>query len=399
MSNARFMLRYYANVRFPSERANSIQIVQMCSAFHLAGLEVRLCHPWRINRFTSKAPTIHAHYGVPENFALKKLVSLDLIDLLPRALQPPAFRLQSFTYGMRALFDMKRHGEALFYIRDNATLAVAASLLPQAARRRLFYEAHDFPQKAASARALLRAASQCGGVIAITRGLAERFEEAGLARDRLHVAPDGVDLARFEDLPGRAKARARLGLAVDVPLALYTGQLFDWKGVDTLVRAAAHFTEGMILLVGGAEKDRHRLAEVAAGRGLEDRVIFKDPVPPQEIPVHLCAADLLVLPNSGRFPISAQYTSPMKLFEYMAACRPIVASDLPSLKEVLRHEENALLVPADDPESLGRAMVRLLTEPALGDRLAACAGREAGRYGWEERARGIKAFMEGKLKA
>ena len=155
MNASRARLHYFANVRLPSERANAIQIVQMCAAFGGAGLEVRLYHPLRYNRFRTSARTIHEHYGVPKNFETKRIFSLDGIDLFPAALKRPAFRLQSFTFGLRSLYEIRRERADFCYIRDNATLALAASLLPERFQRRLFYEAHDFPEKPASARALV----------------------------------------------------------------------------------------------------------------------------------------------------------------------------------------------------------------------------------------------------
>ncbi|MBU0756218.1 MAG: glycosyltransferase family 4 protein [Planctomycetes bacterium] len=398
MADPRIAINYFANVRFPSERANSIQIIRMCSAFSRVGGEVTLCFPWRINRYRSSAPTLHAHYDVSPDFRTKQLFSLDLIDLLPLGCQPPAFRLQSFTFGLRAVLSMWRTGQVFFYIRDNATLALSALLLPSSARHRLFYEAHDFPVRPASAGALLRAARKCGGVVSITRGLQRRFEETGLPLERLHVAPDGVDLADYQSLPAMAEARERLDLPREGRIAVYAGQLFPWKGVDTLVRAASFLPGCKLVFVGGSVRDRQRLRSLSAERNTEDRVRFIDQVPPGEVKDYLCAADILVLPNSGKFPISAEYTSPMKLFEYMAAQRPIVATDLPSLREVLRHEENALLVRPDDPEALAGAMARLLTDKSLGDKLRSCASREVRRYTWEERARGISAFIQTTVK-
>jgi glycosyltransferase involved in cell wall biosynthesis len=382
------MLRYYANVRFPSERANSIQIMSMCSAFAEAGAEVELLHPRRYNRFTTEAKNLYEHYGVAPDFAVKKLFSVDFIDRLPRCFQHPAFRLQAFTFGWNALKEMHKTPEAVSYIRDNATLALAASRLPEPLRKRLVYEAHDFPEKPASARALVRAVRRSGGAVCITRGLKDRFMEAEVPGERIHVAADGVDLGRFKDLPSREEARAEIELPPEAPIAVYTGQLFPWKGVDTLVNASALLEGWQIVLVGGREEDRRRL-------GTGARIRFVDQVPPNRVPLYLSAADALVLPNSAKPAISRLYTSPMKLFEYMAARKPIVASDLPSLREVLEHERNALLFEPDRAEALAAALSRLLTEDGLKDRLASEAFREVENYQWKERAAGILKFIEG----
>ena len=392
-------LRYFANVRIPSERANALQIVHMCAAFAEAGMEVTLYHPLRINRYRTDAPSVYDHYGVPPLFRMRRLCSLDLIDLCPRALQGPAFRLQALSFGLRGLPLLGRSGAEFLYVRDNLFLALAGRLRPRAARERLFYEAHHFPERPASARAFARAAAGCAGVVAITRGVAEPLLEAGLPEERLLVAPDGVDLDRFRGLPGRETARARCALPAGGPLALYAGQLLPWKGVDTLVRSAAFLPGWRIVVLGGAERDRARLRELAPREPGAGAVIFRAPVPPKEVPFFLRAADVLVLPSSGRHALSARYTSPLKLFEYMAAGVPVVASDLPSTREVLRHGETAVLVPPDDPAALAEALLHVLTRPELGDRLARNARAEVERYGWKARAAAIRRFMETRARA
>ena len=111
------------------------------------------------------------------------------------------------------------------------------------------------------------------------------------------------------------------------------------------------------------------------------------------MPLYQAAADVLVLPNTAQAAISREHTSPLKLFEYMAAGRPIVASDLPSLREVLRHGDNAWLMQPDDPAALAQGIQHLLAEPALAARLAAQAQEEVQAYTWEQRAANILRFV------
>ncbi len=115
-------------------------------------------------------------------------------------------------------------------------------------------------------------------------------------------------------------------------------------------------------------------------------------MPPARVADYLAAADFLLLPNSASTPLSIRHTSPMKAFEYMAAERPVIASDLPSIREIFQHEVNALLVPPDDPEQLRAAIRRLLDEPQL----RVCVSREARRrvegLTWDHRAGDILEF-------
>ena len=128
-------------------------------------------------------------------------------------------------------------------------------------------------------------------------------------------------------------------------------------------------------------------------------VVFAGHVAPERVPLYQAAADVLVLPNTAQATISREHTSPLKLFEYMAAGRPIVASDLPSLREVLRHGDNAWLVQPDDPAALAQGIQHLLAEPTLAARLAAQAQEEVQAYTWEQRAERILSFVEGHVSA
>lgn len=115
--------------------------------------------------------------------------------------------------------------------------------------------------------------------------------------------------------------------------------------------------------------------------------------PHQEIPYWLKAADVLVLPNSAKEKISRFYTSPLKLFEYMASGTPIVASDLPSIREVL-NEKNAVLVKPDSPEFLTAGIMKVLENPYLSDKISKQAFQDVQNYTWEKRAEKILRFIK-----
>ena len=108
--------------------------------------------------------------------------------------------------------------------------------------------------------------------------------------------------------------------------------------------------------------------------------------------MYLAAADVLVLPNTARTRMSERYTSPLKLFDYMAAHRPIVASDLPSLRDILTHE-NAILVGPDDASALRDGIRKILDDKAFGVQLAERAFEDVHRYTWQKRAAKILHFL------
>jgi glycosyltransferase involved in cell wall biosynthesis len=164
--------------------------------------------------------------------------------------------------------------------------------------------------------------------------------------------------------------------------------------VDILLRALARVPEASGLIVGGhgAEPDLGRLKALAADLGIANRVTFTGLVDPERVPAFLMAADVLALPNPAS-AISTNFTSPLKLFEYMAAGRPIVASDLPAIREVLTHEVDALLVPPGDDAAMAAAIARLLEDRALAGRLAAAAQDRVRDYGWDTRAERLEALL------
>ena len=399
-------LLYLANVRIPSEKAHVYQIFQMCDAFAARGVAVRLIYPRRANLDELRdVGDPAAFYGVrrsPDLVELPcldpvKLVTIDLPALARTPLNPAAFAVQTASFALAATAYARRERGAVppVYSRDWPLLwpVVVGGRRPPV----VIWEAHDLPQGRLARRALRRLLPRLDGVVSISHGLARELAGAGgSATPPVLVAPDGVDLERFTPALSVAEARRRLGLSVDRQIVLYAGHLYDWKGVDTLARAAARLpAAAQVVIVGGTPADRTRFAGWLRREGLTERVRMAGYVPPTQVPTYLAAADVLVLPNSGAVPIAHTYTSPLKLFEYMAAERPIVASDLPALREVLDHDKTAWLVPADSPPALAAGITAILQDPARGRRLAAAAAVAVRRYTWDERAARVLRWMDG----
>jgi glycosyltransferase involved in cell wall biosynthesis len=149
------------------------------------------------------------------------------------------------------------------------------------------------------------------------------------------------------------------------------------------------------LIIGGheAEPDLGRVRDRVRALGLDARVELTGLVPPADVPALLARATILVLPNVAS-AISARFTSPLKLFEYMAAGRAIIASDLPAIREVITDDVNGLLVAPGDAAALAAAVTRLASTPALADRLARTAFEHARTFTWERRAERLEPVLE-----
>jgi glycosyltransferase involved in cell wall biosynthesis len=243
-------------------------------------------------------------------------------------------------------------------------------------RAKTILELHTLPAQTIVMKRILRRVKRLN---AISRGLASDVV-AFSGRSDITVIPDAVDLKRFDNLPDQRSARAQLGLP-DKPLVLYTGNFYPWKGVDTLADAAFFLKDITVVLVGGTDEyDYQRIAKKAESA---PNLIVRRFEAPERMPIYLAAADVLVIPNAKSTAISERYTSPLKLFEYMAAEKPIVASDLPSLREIL-DEDTAIFFEPDSVQSLASAIRRALKPEAalLGTR----AHERARVYSWEARA-------------
>lgn len=361
-------LLYIANIRLPTEKAHGIQIMKTCEAFAKAGVEIELVVPTRHNKLTANPFT---YYGVPEN--LFKIVTLHVPDLIRYGRL--GFLASSVWFSERARWSKSFWTAGMIYSRDALVLAQYLLL-----GRKIVFEAHAKPSFVA--RIVARHAHR---VVVISNALREVFVAAGIPKERIIVAPDAVDEHLFDTVPGKDEAREILGLPLAEHIVVYTGHLYVRKGADTLADAAVHIPDALFVFVGGTTED---MARFKKRWGSQENIRIVGHVAPERVPLYLRAADVLVIPNSGKSEDTARFASPMKLFEYMASGTPIVASDVPSIREVLGDQE-ALFVAADSPVALAESIASAFAQENEARARAVSAQHKAGEYTWEKRARHI----------
>ena len=238
-------------------------------------------------------------------------------------------------------------------------------------------------RKGAFFRRLIRQASQ---IVAISQGVADAVEELPFPKERILVAHDGYDERQFSVNVSKDEVRKALSLPRGRKIAMYIGGFDIWKGVETFCQSASLLTEHGILgvVIGGTEK------EVKEYKAKYPHVFFVGERPYRELPVNQQAADVLVIPNSAKARISREFTSPLKLFAHMASGVPIVASDIPSIREVLTENESCFFK-SDDIKDLARAITDALSDGKL--LLAAKASQKVQEFTWTKRVRNILDFF------
>ncbi|MEO7275775.1 MAG: glycosyltransferase family 4 protein [Vicinamibacterales bacterium] len=382
---------YLADIRFPLERANGIQSMETCHALARRAHAVHM-----VVRPDTEQPARDPYlfYGVP------RLDSLT-IERAPVSGPAPAKRLGYLAFALGRAIGRDRPDVVL--TRD---LGVAAFLvgLPDLVRPPVVYESHGYaPEVAAalpsmvataavaSARKLRRLAKReaavwqrAEGMVTLTQTLADDMEQRFGQRPRVAVVPDGVRLTPPDPRP----------VSQGRPIVAYAGHLYAWKGVDILLEALASMPDVEGLIVGGHERepDLARTKAVAERLGVASRVTFTGLIEPPKVREQLARATVLILPNPAS-AISSRFTSPLKLFEYMAAGRPIVASDLPALREVLSPDDTAVLVMPGDAPALRAGIRRVLDDPGFAGRLASRALETVADFSWDRRAERLEALL------
>lgn len=378
-------ITYVENVRLPTTWAHGYQIMRTCEAMVGAGASVDLVVPTRRPEGPQADPFLA--YGVGRTFTLRRVPCLDLVPMHPTPLEPALFWLsrQSFFRKMGRVRVLD--GADWGFARDPATVAALLRAFPKA---RICMEVHDDPRGNAARWQTVR--SGVHAWVAISAGVRDMLVGEGVPADAVCVAPDGFSPDEFVRLPSRAEARKALGIADDALLFVYTGQLLPWKGLDGIAPAFRSLPPGAALaIVGGQEEDRARI-RAAAGGDLP-QVRFVPHQPRGKAHVWLAAGDAAVLPTSAGFEIGRSFSSPIKLFEYLAAGLPIIASDVPTSREILTETE-ALFFRPDDPGSFAAAAARFAAlSPAQRAAMAAAAREKSAAYTWHARGERIVRFL------
>ena len=368
--------------RTRAEDAQGVHVRALCQAFRDAGHPVRVIAPprWRSGaKGGDRAEGAAARIG-------GRAIPQWAYELLALAYNGPAFVMlcgailwqrPGLVYERYALFNVAgRLASALFRVpfvlEVNAPLSLEMQREGGLVFRRLAQRLEDW---------LCSRATQ---TVVVSGAMARILAARGVPEGRLMVIPNGVDRRAFHPAVDGSAVRRDLGLEAQFVVG-FVGWVRPWHGVDRLLQAAASLRESipeLVVLVVGGGPAIPELREQAQRLGLGERARFVGAVPQSEVPAHVAAMDVAVQPDV------TEYASPIKLFEYLALGKAVVAPAKPNITEVVADGRDALLFDPGHTGDLARCLHRLWADPELRHRLATRAGDlvEERGFTWEANA-------------
>lgn len=375
---------YITDYPIPSFRAHSFQIMKMCQAMIQNGHDITLITPYKDQNLPDVySASFWRQYGIQQKFFIQPLPYLY------------TGRFSDYLFGWKTVWNALRLKADLIYTRFPGAAIFSAFIGTPT-----ICEFHEVPQYKQSVDKrfaniygpLLKRAPWLLHYVVVTKALKmdllKRYPN--IFKDKkIVVAPDGVDLERFQHLPDRITARNLLN--IDFPtnfVAGYAGHFYPGKGVEIIYQLASSNPQVTFLLIGGSREEVTSHRQRIRQKGLKN-IILSGFVNNAELPTYLSACDALLLPNqltpaNHEYAYISRWTSPLKLFEYMACRRSIIASDLPVLREVL-NDDNALLCPPDDLESWNRALRQCIHDVGLVEALVTQSRQDVDQYTWQNR--------------
>lgn len=373
---------YCTNVRLPSERAHGHQIAKVTAALRDMGHEVEIFAPYRKNVIQQ---SFESYYGITSPICLHHLGSTDGIAAW---WAPGILGLKLTTYllgrNLRAVLKARPGDFDVVYTRTPELLPFITNLgFP------VILELHRIPRIGRTG--FLRLLRSCKLIVALTSPMRQALIDMGVSDVPVIVEGDGVDLHDFEALPSAKDTRTSLGVPDTIPLIVYAGQLKSMglsKGIPELLGAlgvlADRGLEFRAVIAGGPESEKEKFSE-SLSEHVKKFVTFTGHIAHLKIPTLLTAADVLVYPApKSEHLFYTRDTSPLKLFEYMAAGKPIVAADLPPLHDAV----DASMVTFAEPgnaHSFAEAILMILEHRDDATKKAALARAHVEQFTWGKR--------------
>lgn len=377
-------LIYINHSRIPTEKAHGVNIISMCQAFYNQNNDLTLIIPNIKNHINSD---LYQYYGLVSEFSIKRLPTISALRW-EKYLGKFSFWFQfnSFYISVCLYLLFRSRKNVIIYTRDYP--AALLSFLGY----QVIYECHGIPKYE---KIFFYLAKFFDKIIVISKGLEGYFLKYGFDPEKIFIASDAVNLEKFDINISTEEARKKLFLPEYKKIICYCGKFKTMgmdKGILDILRSLRYLSDEILFLaVGGDERDVEYYKNIAKDLKVDQQVMFVGHISQEYLAYYQKASDILLMP----FPYNkhyAEYMSPIKMFEYMASHKPIVASDLPTIREVL-NEKNCIFCQPDNPENLADRIKYTLDHSNHAQSVADQAYKDVQKFSWSNRVKGILNFI------
>jgi len=363
------------NGKIPGYTANSVGVMKMCAHISKLGVDVHLFIPEHQHIKTEQDPW--SFYNVPQSFQIHYIKT-------PAFLGP--FRIGIFY--LKALFNILK-----LRINHVNSRSMIFSCLSALAEKKTVFESHNYAKFKRSAfrflwLPLVKSNLFNAKMIVTTQIGKKSYLTENISEEKIIVLPNGAELEDF-DAKRAQDWKAAHGLPSDKTLFGFSGSLYPGRGIDEILLSAKNLPEANFLIVGGQPHEIERYTN-NPDFGSLDNVTFTGHVTQDKVPEYLMAADILIIPYTST--TAHPYMSPMKMFDYIAAGKPIITTDFPVIREILTEDENALYFEPDSAEALQKALEDILAKPEKQAEMVSNNLKLAQDYSWKKRAAKMMAF-------
>ena len=324
------------------------------------------------HRVTVVSPTGHEPGNTAGNnpYARKKTLKTRLLDLLSRLLPQFMFELLEIAYNAAATRKIEAilGSQKVDFIYERYAFFMSSGVrLAKKHRIPVIVEVNEIAgHKRVRKQAFVGQARKreqyvfqnADAIIVVSDFLREELHKLGVDKGKIHVIPNGVDEKEFSPQAVRKIDRGKLGIGGQTVALGFIGWFVGWHNLELLVDVFGDLAAGrdvaLVLIGDGVLKEK--LRAIARARGIEDKLVMTGAVPYRQIPAYIAALDVCIIPGSN------EYRSPIKLFEYMAMAKPVVAPRYRPIEAIVTHGVDGLLFEANSRESL-----RSVLDDIIGD--------------------------------
>lgn len=386
---------YITQMDFNSKRAHVYNVAKTCEALaNVSEVKITLVSCYNSLKNNEEKNIFFERHGIKKQFKIICLNSWSnyFRNSSLKIINWSKVILVNFSL-IKFLFQKRKEIEVI-YFRDHL-LFLSIIFGKYFLRKSIFYENHYVLRKKHGQFLTNLLVKISDGIIAISYQLKKYYQK--LNKNIVVCFCGAAEHHKFDYSKDKLSLRKELNLPLDKFIIGYVGNLgltgnYDTYQIDKIIMALKHLPQNVIFLgVGDKNGDSKPFSDLSAKLGLSERTIFLPWQERTKIPKYLLSIDVLFLPKR---PIDMSGDSPLKMFEYLATKRPIIAANSLAIKEVMIDEVNSLIVKSNKPTEWARAIERIMTDSNLSERISNQSFEDSRKYTWQKRGESIYSFID-----